>query len=136
MFTIIITISKAVFSYVTCLNASRNLHDKMFKAILRAPILFFDTNPVGEWSNYISSNSGLLITNSTGRVLNRFSADTGLLDIVLPNVFYLFFTVSFNFHYYRNSYYCCDPSIDIVDIICHRGAGMCGKLLANNSWWF
>ena len=32
----------------------------------------------------------------TGRVLNRFSADTGLLDIVLPNIFYLFFSVSFN----------------------------------------
>ena len=50
--TIIITISKAVFSYVICLNASRNLHDKMFKAILRAPVLFFDTNPVGEMNNY------------------------------------------------------------------------------------
>lgn len=48
MSTIIITISKAIFSYVTCLNASQNLHNKMFKAILRAPILFFDTNPVGE----------------------------------------------------------------------------------------
>lgn len=50
MSTIIITIIKAVFSYVTCLNASRNLHNKMFKAILRAPILFFDTNPVGEFN--------------------------------------------------------------------------------------
>ena len=37
-----------MLSYVICLNASRNLHNKMFKAILRAPILFFDTNPVGE----------------------------------------------------------------------------------------
>ena len=45
---IIITIIKAILSYVICLNASRNLHNKMFKAILRAPILFFDTNPVGE----------------------------------------------------------------------------------------
>ena len=48
MSTIVVTISKAVFSYVICLNASRNLHNKMFKAILQAPILFFDTNPVGE----------------------------------------------------------------------------------------
>ena len=31
---------KAAFSFVTSLNSSRNLHNKMFKAILRAPILF------------------------------------------------------------------------------------------------
>ena len=30
------------------LNASRVLHNKMFAAILRAPIRFFDTNPSGE----------------------------------------------------------------------------------------
>ena len=47
--TILITLLKGLFGYITCLNASRNLHNKMFSAILRAPILFFDTNPVGEY---------------------------------------------------------------------------------------
>lgn len=40
-----------------------------------------------------------MLTVLTGRVLNRFSADTGLMDIDLPNMFYLFFTVSFHAHY-------------------------------------
>jgi len=48
-FAVMVTVIKAAFSFVTSLNSSRNLHNKMFKAILRAPILFFDTNPVGKW---------------------------------------------------------------------------------------
>lgn len=47
------------------LRASRKLHNKMFAAILRAPVYFFDTNPVG-------------------RVINRFSKDIGFLDDLLP----------------------------------------------------
>ncbi|XP_065902912.1 ATP-binding cassette sub-family C member 4-like isoform X2 [Dysidea avara] len=73
-FVVVATVIKAGFSFVTSLNSSRNLHNKMFKAILRAPILFFDTNPVG-------------------RVLNRFSSDIGLMDSLLPYMFLQFFTL-------------------------------------------
>lgn len=40
---------RATLSYLICLAASRNLHDKMFKTILRVPVLFFDTNPIGSF---------------------------------------------------------------------------------------
>ncbi|CAH1244777.1 ABCC3 [Branchiostoma lanceolatum] len=46
-------------------KSSTNLHNGMFNAIIRAPIRFFDTNPVG-------------------RVLNRFSKDIGQLDEMFP----------------------------------------------------
>lgn len=48
-----------------CMNSSRRLHDNMFGALLRAPMLFFDKNP-------------------SGRILNRFSRDMGNLDELLP----------------------------------------------------
>ena len=41
---------RAILTYLICLSASRNLHNKMFKTILRVPILFFDTNPIGKLS--------------------------------------------------------------------------------------
>ena len=50
------------------LRCSERLHDKMVVAILQAPVLFFDSNPVG-------------------RILNRFSKDVGCMDELLPKVF-------------------------------------------------
>ena len=35
---------------------------------------------------------------TAGRVLNRFSADIGLLDSVLPYLFLYVFSVSLNYH--------------------------------------
>lgn len=43
----------------------RNLHDNMFKKVLRTPMTFFNDKPAG-------------------RVLNRFSNDLGLIDESLP----------------------------------------------------
>ena len=54
----------------TLLRASEKLHDKMFTAIIKAPVFFFDTNPVG-------------------RILNRFSKDVGVMDDTLPPQFLL-----------------------------------------------
>lgn len=50
------------------LNASKHLHNSMMSAVLKAPVLFFDTNPVG-------------------RIINRFSRDIGIMDELLPDVF-------------------------------------------------
>ena len=50
------------------LRCSERLHDKMVAAIVQAPLLFFDTNPVG-------------------RILNRFSKDVGCMDELLPKMF-------------------------------------------------
>ena len=50
------------------LRCSETLHDKMVAAVLQAPVLFFDSNPVG-------------------RIMNRFSKDVGCIDEVLPNTF-------------------------------------------------
>ena len=45
--SITLVFSRTILSFLICLAAARHLHNKMFKAILRAPVLFFDTNPVG-----------------------------------------------------------------------------------------
>nr|XP_006820924.1 PREDICTED: multidrug resistance-associated protein 4-like [Saccoglossus kowalevskii] len=62
--------------FKVCLNASKNLHNRMFEAIIRAPILFYDTNPVG-------------------RILNRFSRDIGYMDEVLPKLIFDFIQPNF-----------------------------------------
>ncbi|XP_065882473.1 ATP-binding cassette sub-family C member 4-like isoform X2 [Dysidea avara] len=64
MSSLLITL-RAILCFLLCFAAARSLHSKMFRSILQAPVLFFDTNPVG-------------------RVLNRFSKDIGFMDALLP----------------------------------------------------
>ena len=72
---IVVNLTRTVTFFFVCVNASRILHNRMFACILRAPILFFDTNPIG-------------------RVLNRFSKDVGFLDDLLPLQFCEYMLVS------------------------------------------
>ncbi|KAG5332701.1 L259 protein, partial [Acromyrmex heyeri] len=63
--TICITLIRSWAFFWTCMRASMRLHDHMFRSISRATMRFFNTN-------------------TSGRVLNRFSKDVGAVDEMLP----------------------------------------------------
>ncbi|KAM5312286.1 ATP-binding cassette sub-family C member 4 isoform 2-T2 [Glossophaga mutica] len=63
--TVIFGIVRSLLVFYVLVNSSQTLHNKMFESILKAPVLFFDRNPVG-------------------RILNRFSKDIGHMDDLLP----------------------------------------------------
>ena len=78
--SLLLTAASSFCFYLAAINASENLHDEMTEAVIKAPVLFFDTNPVG-------------------RILNRFSKDIGCMDDLLPGqslftVQLLFFVLS------------------------------------------
>ncbi|XP_032234169.1 ATP-binding cassette sub-family C member 4 [Nematostella vectensis] len=60
-----LAIIRGLLYYITTLRCSENLHDKMVVSILKTPVHFYDTNP-------------------SGRILNRFSKDIGIVDEFLP----------------------------------------------------
>ncbi|PFX22978.1 Multidrug resistance-associated protein 4 [Stylophora pistillata] len=64
----IFTMVRAFGFFHLSLRCARRLHNKMVVAILQAPVLFFDSNPVG-------------------RILNRFSNDIGCVDELLSKTF-------------------------------------------------
>ncbi|XP_020821464.1 LOW QUALITY PROTEIN: ATP-binding cassette sub-family C member 4 [Phascolarctos cinereus] len=66
--TVLFGIARCLLVFYVLVNASQTLHNKMFESILKAPVLFFDRNPIG-------------------RILNRFSKDIGHLDDLLPLTF-------------------------------------------------
>ena len=66
--SLIFAVTRAYAFLQVSLRCADHLHDKMVLAILQAPVLFFDSNPVG-------------------RILNRFSKDVGCLDELLPKNF-------------------------------------------------
>lgn len=63
--TIGITLIRSWAFFWMCLRASMRLHDRMFRSISRATMRFFNTN-------------------TSGRILNRFSKDMGVVDEMLP----------------------------------------------------
>lgn len=63
--TICITLIRSWTFFWTCTRSSVRLHYHMFRSISRATMRFFNTN-------------------SSGRVLNRFSKDMGAVDEMLP----------------------------------------------------
>ncbi|XP_036913453.1 ATP-binding cassette sub-family C member 4 [Sturnira hondurensis] len=63
--TVAFTFMRSLLVFYVLVNSSQTLHNKMFESILKAPVLFFDRNPIG-------------------RILNRFSKDIGHMDDLLP----------------------------------------------------
>ena len=62
---LVLSIMRAGAFFNAVINSSNHLHNSMLSAVLKAPVLFFDTNPIG-------------------RILNRFSRDIGIMDETLP----------------------------------------------------
>ncbi|XAR72527.1 Xenobiotic-transporting ATPase [Bertholletia excelsa] len=58
---VIVTLTNSFWLITSSLNAAKRLHDSMLRSVLRAPMLFFHTNPIG-------------------RVINRFAKDMGDID--------------------------------------------------------
>lgn len=73
---VILAIVRAFSSFRLTVTASQHLHDRMTEAVLRAKIEFFDTNPLG-------------------RIMNRFSADVGSNDDLLPTTLFDFSVIAF-----------------------------------------
>lgn len=62
---VIVCVWRGYLFFNICMRASKSLHDTMFASMLGAAMRFFDTN-------------------SSGRILNRFSRDMGVIDEMLP----------------------------------------------------
>lgn len=75
---VVLLLFRAVYYYTLAMNASKNLHNKMFSNLTHASMRFFDINP-------------------SGRILNRFSRDIGIIDEQLPHLILEALQVSFSF---------------------------------------
>ncbi|CAG2200815.1 CRY [Mytilus edulis] len=58
--------AQGLIHYTACVDASRKLHLGILHRIMQAPMMFFDRTP-------------------TGRIINRFSRDVDVIDVVLPD---------------------------------------------------
>ncbi|KAK2998795.1 hypothetical protein RJ639_023993, partial [Escallonia herrerae] len=68
---VMVTLANSFWLIKSSLYAARRLHDAMLNSILRAPMVFFHTNP-------------------TGRIINRFAKDLGDIDRNVANFVNMF----------------------------------------------
>nr|XP_023018986.1 multidrug resistance-associated protein 4-like [Leptinotarsa decemlineata] len=66
--TVSVTVLIRIIFFRSCLNASTRLHNRMFSKIVHSTMRFFNSNP-------------------SGRILNRFSKDIGIVDEGIPSTF-------------------------------------------------
>lgn len=62
-----VAITRSISFYNVCVHASQALHDNMFRGIITTTMRFFNLNP-------------------SGRILNRFAKDMGVIDELLPRL--------------------------------------------------
>ncbi|XP_067014167.2 probable multidrug resistance-associated protein lethal(2)03659 [Anabrus simplex] len=62
---VVVALCRSFLFFTVCMRASRRLHDRMFNCVTHACMRFFNTN-------------------TSGRILNRFSKDMGSIDELLP----------------------------------------------------
>ena len=103
----IFSMVRTIHYFLMCMTSSINLHDHMFQSIIRAPLLFFDQNPVGinliSFSIKFTKYFNLTVHfDYLGRVLNRFTKDIGCMDEMLPSAFFDVITVSYLFLFFSN----------------------------------
>lgn len=60
----------AITAFLRIVKAAGEMHSSMLRCIIRSPMAFFDTTPVG-------------------RIMNRFSSDIDVLDDKMPTTFRL-----------------------------------------------
>lgn len=61
----VLSLVRTTMFFTICMTSSINIHNRLFECLIRAPITFFDNNPIGV-------------------LLNRSSRDMGIVDDLLP----------------------------------------------------
>lgn len=65
--SILLMLYRGIYFFQIVMSTSKHLHNRMFTALLQSPMRFFNINP-------------------SGRILNRFSRDMGMIDEILPRM--------------------------------------------------
>ena len=71
---IVLSFTGGIMHFQNYLNSNGRLHDDMMQSVVRAPVMFFDTNPTGRIQNrYIQDNSNNSNNDMITMIINIYS---------------------------------------------------------------
>ncbi|CAM8928973.1 unnamed protein product [Rhodiola kirilowii] len=80
---VVVTLASSYWLIIISLSASKRLHDSMLCSILRAPMLFFHTNPCGRLINRVAKDIGNIDRDVASRTNMFLSLSMQLLSIFM-----------------------------------------------------
>ena len=105
MSTVLFGITRSLLIFYIFVNSSQTLHNKILESILRAPVSFFNSNPIGKSDTKFLSEY-VLLTHLVPNYIFIFENGRDAWKKIIVYV-YSFYTKSFtdNFSYQRKSEY-------------------------------
>lgn len=83
MATVLFGIARSLLVFYVLVHSSQTLHNKMFESILRAPVLFFDRNPIGKSDTQVPQSVCLVDTFSVWPHFSIWKRRRGLEEMAL-----------------------------------------------------
>lgn len=77
----IAVLGRTITFFLACMRASINMHDRLFRSIMDAPIKFFDFNPIGILLNRVSRDMGIVDDRLPQNAFDVFEIFTSTLGI-------------------------------------------------------
>lgn len=84
--TVLFGVARSLLVFYVLVHSSQTLHNRMFESILRAPVLFFDRNPVGKSDTQFLSQSPLFVSVPVSAFENGGEAWEKWLYVLIPFV--------------------------------------------------
>ncbi|KAG9509318.1 Multidrug resistance-associated protein 4, partial [Fragariocoptes setiger] len=78
----VVVLIRTTTFFVACMRSSINMHNRLFKSVIDAPISFFDFNPIGILLNRVSRDMGIVDDRLPQNAFDVFEIFTSSLGIV------------------------------------------------------
>ncbi|KAF9929843.1 hypothetical protein FBU30_001156 [Linnemannia zychae] len=87
LMAVFFTVVRMLWQFYGSLRASRALHEQLLISIIRAPIRFFDTTPIGRIINRFSKDFEVIDTNMMNKIVTLATDFLGVVTVILVVTF-------------------------------------------------
>ncbi|CAG2170433.1 unnamed protein product, partial [Oppiella nova] len=89
----LLSLVRTTVFFTICMRSSIRLHNQLFESVIRAPIYFFDNNPIGVLLNRCSRDMGLIDDMVPSTAFDAVEIFVQLLGVIIMNAIIMYWVV-------------------------------------------